>query len=256
MNKTIERRLEHFMFPVEERAVYVQDDPHLNLNIADNYKAIVRQDNGKLISIMSNTYKLVPNREVILPLLQELHKLDNKWVIDSSHSFADDNRMRLQVTFPDLKLNDGRSDISLSLFLHNSYDGSEGVRLFWGAIKEICTNGMVFGTLLSKYYRRHTAGLDISNLKEKLESTYDKIPVLKHRIDILQDTKVTPKFRRDVEEQMGKKMVKYIGDQEKQNKRASNLWVLFNLVTYYISHMIEKRLRADYQLQASRLFGL
>jgi hypothetical protein len=254
MNKTIEKRLENFMFPVEERAVYIDDDK--TYRPTKNYKAIVREDNGKLISIQKNTYQLVPNREVIMPLLEQLHNLDTNWNVDPSHSFVENNRCRLQVTFPDLKLNDGRSDIALSLFLHNSYDGSEGVRLFWGAIREICTNGMVFGTLLSKFYGRHTAGLDISNLKEKLESTYDKIPVLKHRIDILQNTKVTPKFRRDVEGQMGKKVVKYIGDQEKQNKRATNLWVLFNLVTYYISHMIEKRLRSDYQLQASRLFQL
>jgi hypothetical protein len=73
---------------------------------------------------------------------------------------------------------------------------------------------------------------------------------------MMQNTKVTPKFRREVEDQMGKKVVKYISEQEKQNKRATNLWVLFNLVTYYISHMIERRLRADYQLQASRLFQL
>jgi len=254
MNKTIEKKLDGYLFPVVEKAVYVDDDS--TYKRSKHYKAIVREDNGKLISIMKDTYQLVPNREVIMPLLEQLHNLDTNWNIDPSHSFVENNRCRLQVTFPDLKLNDGRSDIALSLFLHNSYDGSEGVRLFWGAIREVCTNGMVFGTLLSKYYRRHTAGLDIGNLKERIEKTYDKIPVLKHRIDILQNTKVTPKFRRDVEDQMGKKMVKYIGEQEKQNKKASSLWVLFNLVTYYISHMIERRLRADYQLQASRLFGL
>jgi hypothetical protein len=258
MNKTIEKRLENFMFPVEERAVYVQDDPHLNLNIADNYKAIVRSDNGssKLISIMKNTYQLVPNREVILPLLQELHKLDNKWVIDPTHSFVEDSRMRLQITFPELTLNDNSSEIALSLFLHNSYDGSEGVRLFWGAIREICSNGMVFGTLLSKYYRRHTSGLDISNLKEKLQATYDKIPVIRHRIEMMQNTKVTPKFRRDIEDHLGKHVIKYVDQHEQQNKRSVNLWMLFNIVTYYISHLIEQRKRAQYQLEASKLFKL
>ena len=256
MNKTIEKKLSQFMFPVEERAVYVQDSPHPNIDIADNYKAIVRQDSGKLISIMKNTYQLVPNREIILPLLQELHNLDNKWVIDSSHSFVDDSRMRLQVTFPELTLNDGTSNIALSLFLHNSYDGSEGVRLFFGAIREICSNGMVFGTLLSKYYRRHTSGLDISNLKQKLESTYDKIPVIRHRIEMLQNTNVTPKFRRSIEDAMGKHVIKYVEQHEKQNERAFNLWMLFNIVTYYISHLIEQRKRAQYQLEASKLFKL
>jgi len=258
MNKTIEKRLENFMFPVEERAVYVQDDRHLNLSLADNYKAIVRQDNGssKLISIMKNTYQLVPNREVILPLLQELHNLDSKWIIDQSHSFVEDSRMRIQITFPELTLDDGNSSIALSLFLHNSYDGSEGVRLFWGAIREICSNGMVFGTLLSKYYRRHTSGLDISNLKEKLQATYDKIPVIRHRIEMMQNTKVNPKFRRDLEDQMGKHVIKYVDQHEQQNKRSVNLWMLFNIVTYYISHLIEQRKRAQYQLSASKLFKL
>jgi hypothetical protein len=227
MNKTIEKRLESFMFPVEERAVYVQDDPHLNLNIANNYKAIVRQDSGDLISIMKDTYQLVPNREVILPLIQELHNLDNKWIINPTHSFVTDSRMRLQITFPELTLNDNSSEIALSLFLHNSYDGSEGVRLFWGAIREICSNGMVFGTLLSKYYRRHTS-----------------------------NTKVTPKFRRDVEDQLGKHVIKYVDQHEQQNKRSVNLWTLFNIVTYYISHLIKQRKRAQYQLEASKLFKL
>ncbi len=163
MNKTIERKLDGYLFPVVEKAVYVDDDS--TYKRSKHYKAILREDNGKLISIMKDTYQLVPNREVIMPLLEQLHNLDTNWNIDPSHSFVENNRCRLQVTFPDLKLNDGSSDIALSLFLHNSYDGSEGVRLFWGAIREICTNGMVFGTLLSKYYRRHTAGLDIINLK-------------------------------------------------------------------------------------------
>ena len=254
MNKTIERKLDQYLFPVQERPVYVDDES--TYKRSKHYKAIVREDNGKLISIMKDTYQLVPNREVIMPLLEQLHNLDTNWNIDPSHSFVENNRCRLQVKFNDLKLNDGRSDIALSLFLHNSYDGSEGVRLFWGAIREICSNGMVFGTLLSKYYRRHTAGLDISNLKQKLEATYDKIPVIGHRIEQLQNTNITPKFRRDVEDQMGKHVIKYVDHHEKQNKRASNLWMLFNIVTYYISHLIEQRKRAHYQLEVSKLFKL
>lgn len=256
MNTSIEKNLFQYMFPVEEREVYIQDGPFSKINPVDNYKAIIRKDTGQLISIMKKTYKLVPNKEVILPLMDELNKIDSKWIIDPSHSFIQPGRMRLQITFPELTLNDGKSDIALSLFLHNSYDGSEGVRLFWGAIREICSNGMVFGTMLSKYYRRHTSGLDISNLKQKLEQTYDKIPVIKHRIEMLQNSKVTIKFRRDLEDQLGKHISKYIDQQEKKHKRVANLWMLFNIVTYYISHLIDQSKRAQYQLEASKLFKL
>src|SRR5690606_21574907 len=119
---------------------------------------IVRPDTDQLISIMQDSYQLIPNRDVIMPLLEQLHQLDTRWYVDNSHSFLESNRMRLQVTFPDLTLNDGRSDIALSLFVHNSYDGSEGVRMFWGAIRGICSNGMVFGQVLAKFYGKHTKG--------------------------------------------------------------------------------------------------
>ena len=254
MNTTIKKKLSNFLFPVGERAVYIDDDK--TYRPTKHYKAIVREDNGKLVSIMKDSYQLVPNSEVIKPLLEQLHNLDTNWIIDPSHSFADDNRMRLQVTFPELTMNDGRSDIALSLFLHNSYDGSEGVRMIWGAIRAICSNGMVFGNVLRKYYRKHTSGLEVTNLKSQLESTYEKIPVIKHRIEILQNTNVTKTMRRDIEDNLGKHVIKYISSQEKQFKRAANLWVLYNIITYYVSHLVDMRMRASYQLETSKLFKL
>lgn len=253
MTTEIDRRLEPFLFPVKEREVLYTDSSSLPKNTSA-YKAIVRED--KLISIMRDTYKIVPNKEVIKPLMEQLHNLDTTWYIDGSHSFVDDARMRLQVTFPELVFHDGRSDIALSLFLHNSYDGSEGVRMFWGAIRGICKNGMVFGTVLSKFYRKHTMGFEIDNLKEKLESTYDKIPVIKHRIEQLQNSKVNNTIRQSIENKLGKHVIKYIEEQEKEMKKAQNQWVLYNIITYYISHLVKQRLRAQYQQDVSRLFKL
>ena len=246
----IESRLNDFLFPVAEREVLVSDGE--NNRKTKLYKAIVREDNDRLVSIMKNTYKIIPNSEVIKPLLEELNNLDTNWIIDPSHSFVDDSRMRLQVTFPDLTLNDGRSDIALSLFLHNSYDGSEGVRIYWGAIRAICSNGMVFGTVLSKFYGKHTKGIELGNIKEQLQSTYDKIPVLKNRIEILQSLSVTKSIKEDVERKLGKTVSKYVAEQ----KRPKNQWLLYNILTYYVSHLIEKRLQTAYQIKVSKLFKL
>ena len=253
----IEERLSPYLFPVEERPVYYERDARSDrLPIpSPNYKAIVRKDTGNLIAIQKDTYKLVPNAEVIKPLLEQLHQLDTSWVIDPSHSFVDDERMRLQVTFPELLFHDGRSEIALSLFLHNSYDSSEGVRLFWGAIRAICKNGMVFGTVLAKYYRKHTQNLEISNLREQLESTYDKIPVIRERIDHLQNARVTKDFRTEIVDALGKKVGKYIEEQE-ETRRLANQWALYNVITYFVSHLVKQKMRASYQRQVSNLFSL
>ena len=251
MTQEIERRLNKFLFPVEERRVYFAN-PDSNVKSTRDYKAIVRTDKNKLVSVMQDSYKLIPNREVIMPLLEQLHQLDTRWNFDNSHSFVDSKRMRLQVTFPDLTLNDGRSDIALSLFLHNSYDGSEGIRMYWGAIRGICSNGMVFGEVLSKYYGKHTKGINLGNLKQQLEQTYDQIPVIKQRIEILQSIKVTDTIKTEVETKMGKTVAKYVEEQ----KSPVNQWALYNILTYYVSHLVEQRMRAAYQMKVSKLFRL
>jgi len=251
MTSEVEQKLYKYLFPVTERKVFVENEDNKIIPYPA-YKAITRADNGNLISIQSDSYKVVSNAEIIKPLMDQLHNLDSKWIIDPSHSFVNDQRMRLQVTFPDLTFNDGRSDIALSLFLHNSYDSSEGVRAFWGAIRGICSNGMVFGKVLAKYYRKHTKGIQLANLKEQIEATYEQIPVISERIQILQNLSVSKSQIESVQKNLGKRVLKYV----KEQKRPENSWILYNYLTWFISHKIDQRLRAAYQIRVSKMFQL
>lgn len=251
MTSEVEQKLYKYLFPVTERKVFVEGEDSKIIPYPE-YKAIVREDNGKLISIQSDSYKIVSNAEIIKPLMEQLSTLDNRWYIDQTHSFVTDKRMRLQITFPDMTFNDGRSDIALSLFLHNSYDSSEGVRMYWGAIRGICSNGMVFGKVLAKYYRKHTQGIQLNLLKEQVEQTFDQIPAIKDRIIMLQMLTVGKSMIDTIEKNLGKKISKYVQEQ----KKAENQWVLYNYLSYYVSHMIDVRLRAAYQMKLSRMFQL
>ena len=253
-----EERLRPFLFPVEERKAGYEDYPDQffsegRLIKTPEYKSIVRADNDKLISIMPKTYKLVSNEEVILPVLDFLNNFDNRWLVDDSHSFVSDGRMRLQITFPDLTVDDGDSDIALSLFIHNSYNGQEGVRGFWGGIRGICTNGMVFGKLLGSFYHRHTSGIDLEMLKTQCESTLSKLPVIEDRIKILQEIETNSKQLEAIEKHIGKKAIEYVND---NFQAIDSQYVLLNLLTYYISHMINKPQRATYQKHISNIFNI
>lgn len=115
---------------------------------------------------------------------------------------------------------------------------------------------MVFGTVLSKFYGRHTLNFDIQNVQRILSNTGEKLPVIKHRIETLQNTKVDKSFRAEVERSMGQKIAKYIHEQEEEKQRVQNLWALYNLCTWYISHKIQLKMRADYQIRTSKIFGL
>lgn len=251
MTSEINRQLWKYLFPVAETKVQTEDVNNIFLNTND-YKAIVREDNSKLIAIQKKSYKLVSNAEVIEPILTQLDNLTTEWHIDDSHSYVEDARMRLQVTFPELTMNDGRSDIALSLFIHNSYDSSEGVRMFWGAIREICSNGMVFGELLASSYSRHTSGIIVNNLVEEVEATYEQIPVIKNRIEILQSLEPTEALTEQITKQLGRGVTDYVEEQEV----PENQWKLYNYLTYYISHVVQQRMRAQYQMKVSKLFEL
>lgn len=257
MTSEVEKRLAPFLFPVVEREVLHMDAGRKSPLCTKDYKAIVRQDTGELISIMNYTYKIVPNSEVIKPLMDQLHNLDTSWYIDGSHSFVENSKMRLQITFPELVMHDGKSDIALSLYLFNSYDSSEAIRAIFGGIRFICKNGMIFGEVLSRFYGKHTMNVNMSNLKEQIEASYEKLPVLKHRIEQLQNEKVTDSLRQNIENKLGKKIACYIGEQEDEyGQKAKNQWIVYNMITYYISHTIQQKLRSQYQLEVSRLFKL
>jgi hypothetical protein len=55
-----------------------------------------------------------------------------------------------------------------------------------------------------------------------------------------------------LEKEFGKKATSYVMSHED----IHNQWALYNMLTYYISNVIEKRLQASYQLRVSKMFDL
>ena len=250
--------LRDFSFPVIERKVAVHNGQSERIELGNRqtylsseYKAIVRQDTNELISIVRDSYQIVPNETLIGQLMEQLDKLATPFEIEPSHSFVENTRMRLQVKFPEIQINYGRSDITLSLYLHNSYDMSEGVRMFWGAIRAICTNGMVFGQVLGSIYHRHTKGFQMDGLQQELTLAYDMMPRVKNRIAELSERPVNQDIRQDIESGLGKKFSQPILETEYESQ-----WKLYNAITYAISHVIQQRYRSRYQIAAAKVFGL
>ncbi|XWN36866.1 MAG: DUF932 domain-containing protein [Balneola sp.] len=250
--------LQSYYFDVEEREIALlssirtgKEDLPIN-----NYKAIVSSINGteKVVSIAKKTYKLVRNKELIEPFLEHLTSLHETWEIDTSHSFCMPNRMRLQITFPEIKLHDGDSEIPLSLYLHNSYDQSEGIRLFWGAIRSVCSNGMIFGDVMGSVYARHTAGFTFDNLEKQFQNMSSKIEQVQARINFLKSTGLNNSFMDKLQEALGKRRLEEITNTDRVLHKSQ--WDLLNDITYFISHDVEKPRRADLQMKTSKVFQL
>lgn len=217
-------------------------------------KSIVDLRNDQIISVVNRGYKLVKNEQIVEPLINSLERLNIKYYIDSSHSFVSSNKMRLQLTFPELVLNDSNSAIHLSLFVHNSYDQSESIKLMWGAVRYICTNGMIVKTIIGGFYRRHTSGFNFEMVKERFDNASDRIKLLEGRIRLLEATPAGEQLRKNVEEFFPKKVYQYVYPAE--TTIYNNMYEIFNLITWYVSHNMQLHLRAGYQNKVSKLFGV
>jgi len=249
-------KLNSFYFPVEERDIALFPAPADGNRKIPGFKAIVRPgpQQDRIISVVKKSYKLVRNRELIEPFLEQVDKMDVPWEIDPSHSFAELNRMRLQVRFPDILIRDQESEIPLSLYLHNSYDQSEGVRLFWGAIRSICSNGLVFGSLMGSFYSRHTQGFTFKNIHNQFDKAVDKIDSVQRHITHLRSTPVDEPLIESLQKTLGKKRLSEILLTDRVPD--SSQWDLMNDITYYISHHVEKTRRGDLQVKLSGVFQL
>ncbi|MEX2345290.1 MAG: DUF932 domain-containing protein [Balneolaceae bacterium] len=244
-----------FYFPVKEQDIALFDHAPW-VDTIKGYKAIVAPKGGsqEVISVVNDTYKLVRNQELLEPFMEQVSKLGVRWKIDPSHSFCKLNRMRLQITFPDILLKDQESEIALSLYLHNSYDQSEGVRLFWGAIRSICTNGVVFGNLLGSFYSRHTQGFIFEDIYKHFGDASDKIHTVQQTIKSMESRAVNQLVMDDLQLALGKRRLQEITTTDPIPDKSQ--WELFNDITYYISHEIEKPKRGDLQLKVSKALAL
>nr|HPO11703.1 DUF932 domain-containing protein [bacterium] len=154
-----------------------------------------------------------------------------------------------------LTFKDEESENALSLFLHNSYDGSEGVRMFWGGIRYICTNGMIFGTTLGKSYSKHSKGFRIDGIRDTIRKTYDRIPDITARIKVLQELDANEeKLLKGIKDNLGTGIYKEA--EMSINSEEMSQWALYNVITQYVSHVIAKEQRAKYQIATSKIFNL
>lgn len=262
--------LNEFCFPIEERPIEIPKTiigkdlaptaGIMEVPANDRYKAIVRGDTGELISVVSKNYQTVKNAALIETFLSEIGKVGEKWELEPSHSWVTNSRMRLQVKFPNIIIPDGDTSIALSVFLNNSYNRTEGIRAVWGGLRAVCTNGMVFGNVLGKFYARHIKKFEMGDMQTAFGKTMEKLPALQHRINHLKEAEVSLGFLETLEKEIGiKAMDALFGVKEIRIEDMApdeTLWGVYNKVTEHISHRIPQVQQERYQEAVSKVFEL
>ena len=144
--------LKDTLFPVKEDTIYqaAGGDP-------SGYKFIVREDTDEILSVVTDKYKMVSNKDVVNAAKPVLKEIGAK--LTECETFANGARTSWTWKIPDVKVNIAGSKYTNSLkedYVHptitikNSYDGSVGLHILAGAFRLVCSNGLIIGNTISK----------------------------------------------------------------------------------------------------------
>jgi len=165
-------------------------DTHVN-----SHKAIVRNDNDFAIGVVGKNYNPVNHPDAFktaenVIMLSDLNIDGITRDVGCSHNGA---RAYATYTLPNHRVNLGREgdDVALTISARNSFDGSWSFVVEVGGYRFICTNLQVFANNFAIHKSKHTSGLNLQRVADKLSEAvifYDQETELWKE---MVDTKIT-----------------------------------------------------------------
>jgi len=212
-----------------------------------NHKHIVRMFDGIPISIglVGRNYKLLRNKDLCEGIEDTFMETLTKAELDGVSrqdkiSYMGGTSIRDYI-FPGIRVDieSKRSNIAFRTIVINGYDGSSSFKFYHGAIDFFCANGMVSGAY-DMTVRRHTSGLTIPSLTNKLRKSidifYKQADQWKHWVGkVISDEDAEECFKAmpNVSERRVQQLMRQFRIESLSHGRT--VWALYSAATYYAS---------------------
>lgn len=222
----------------------------------ENYK-LLRFANIKKqepIRIMSNKYTLVQHLDVFNDAVDILNDIGIDFDITrfDKNTGSGHNSIHITFNFPDIKIKTSEGNIiCASLELFNGCDGLVSFSRMFGAFRYICSNGMILGKKFFAEKKKHTANFEMDNLLKQLTTANSKFYELEGLINNMKNYNMNKKikqrllktgFPKKVLQNYNEVYSKYSNMYPEQFELSdSNLWVIYNTLTNWISNQVMKK---------------
>ena len=238
--RLVENGLEAISFPlVHEAYLYAG----MRSTFVESHKAI-QDEHGVPIAVVGSGYTLVQNNDAYTQIEDAIYAsaIDTRGMtreIKSSHNGA---RTIVQYTFPAHTIEvAGGDNVMLTIKVLNSYDGSWRFMILVGAVRQICSNGMVIGEWFSEVFQKHTKNIDTDVAVDKLGHALEVFGQNAELWTAYPSTKVSDLQASNVLTSLagGSKALLELLQQthvEYVDELGKNLWALFNTLTEWSSH--------------------
>ena len=202
--------------------------------------AVVRQDSGETLAVISDRYTLVPHQR-ILDLVQEaVAPLDVGPVPRGIYVDRKGARMRAIFKFPSLAkpIREMDDEVCPCLKIQNTYDGTSRIAIHIGAFRFVCTNLAVGGggAFAGGFMSVHAGAIRLENVGAQLTSylrEFDRI------VAIYRSWAATPVSRLSIVElfePLPARVREYVQD-EFTKLSPQTVFAAYNSATFFATHL-------------------
>tara|TARA_R100001530_G_scaffold131507_1_gene103221 strand:- start:115 stop:900 length:786 start_codon:yes stop_codon:yes gene_type:complete len=240
--------LQNAMFPVKEVPI-MYDVVGKEKSVISGHKFIVREDTDKILSCMTDNYKLVKN-ETIIKYAEPIIK-KNGGKIKEVNVLCDGAKVHMSWHFPKQVVNIGKNDdLTPEIVIRNSYDGTVGVNIIAGAFRLICSNGAIIGIVAKKYTNKHIkSNVSLDDLEGVIEETMNNTKVIfKEEFPILQGTNFKDRHLVDFLQLFPIQANEMVTQSLIANKPKS-FWDLFNVGTNVLTHHMNRTTESTHSIE-------
>ena len=230
-------------FNVVEKAIQVEGTN----TIIPKRKAIVREDNGIPLSIVSDKYHVIKHADMVQNFEAALATLPyfRDYTVTTNLPF-DGGQMFRKYTFNQINLEPKVGDvIKMTLELMNSYDGKTKGGYKVGGHRLACLNGQVLPGTFQEILTKHYANFNIDKIVDGLKTA---LPLFEQTVNqwktwndvVVNITDITDMLAKTaIPERTQKKMVEKFASEDKTKFGA------FQAMTWVISHETKARVDAN-----------
>ena len=242
------------LFPVTEIPAIGKFPKNKNYTQEDTkdtgYKFIMREDNGRILSCVTDNYQLVDNSMVFEKSDNIISKEGGK--LKEVETFGGGARSIVKYEFSGHKVKISKDDYCTpEIIWQNSYDATLGLNIIAGAFRLVCTYGMVIGIVAEKYRNKHSIyNMELKDIDGVIEETITKTKrIMAQEFPVLHSTKVRDAHIVDILKMFPITASDYITSLLLAAK-PSNLWDLINVATNVATHGMDRKSESTHKLEA------
>jgi len=243
-------------FPqVAERPLFLSQINKMN-SFVNTHKAIMNPETNHIYGILSKQYELTKHEDLLNTVRGAIDKnIEYGKATEHINFFEDGGKMRATFIFKDVEVEIDRGDkVNPQIEVFNSYDGGWARKIFFGAFRLVCSNGLIIGEKQLEYKQKHLQVFSEKSVGQLLVTSMEKFSERKRVWESWVDRVTTPQEYEKVMTNLNlsQKDQDAIGQEveissnimmDDLRTKTLSYWIFFNLLCQYLTHSIKSHLK-------------